>query len=82
MISTDLTTLKSERWPASGIAWDFVGYDGSGQLRIVGGRTLYETADNTAADRVRLARLVYATPGRLRQINRYVPADTRLEVVR
>jgi len=64
-------------------AWDAIGYDGDGYLRVVGGRTLYETAifyDHTHGQMVKLVRLD-TTDGRLRQINRYVSPDTPLEVV-
>lgn len=63
-------------------AWDAIGYDGDGYLRIVGGRALYETAifyDNTPGDRVKLVRL--DTRSGLHQVNRYVDADTALEIV-
>lgn len=65
-------------------AWDAIGYDGDGYLRIVGGRTLYEAAtfyDNTPGDRVKLSRLDTTSDGLLRQVNRYVDPDTLLEEV-
>ena len=62
-------------------AWDWIGFAGDGgQLRVEGGRTLYEAADNNGGAHVRLARLV-EEDGRLRQINRYVDPHTPLEFV-
>lgn len=65
-------------------AWDLIGFDGSDgkSVRIVGGRALYEAVlfrDDTPGDRVLLARL--DTRDGLRQVNRWVPYDTLLEVV-
>ena len=66
-------------------AWDMIGFDGTaGQVRVVGGRTLYEAVsyrDDTPGTQVRLSRLVFDTPGKLRQIDRYVDPDTPMEVV-
>jgi hypothetical protein len=63
------------------IAWLWVGFDGTdGDLRVKGGRMLYEAADNNGGETVRLARLA-ATDDGLRQINRYVEWDTVLEFV-
>lgn len=64
-------------------AWDVIGHDGDEYIRIVGGRTLYETAifyDNMPGERVKLARL--DTTDGLHQVNRYVDADTPVELVR
>lgn len=62
-------------------AWLWVGFDGTGgMLRVKGGRTLYESAENNGGEQVRLARLDI-TDGGLRQVNRYVDADTVLEFV-
>lgn len=62
-------------------AWDLAGdwwyvYEGY-QIRIKGGRALYETASATVNGYVRLSRVV-----ELRQINRYVFHDTLIELVR
>jgi hypothetical protein len=69
-------------------AWNLIGFDSEwdgapAEVRIQGGRTLYEAVmfiDNGLSEKPRLARLV--TDGGLRQINRYVDPDTVLEIVR
>jgi hypothetical protein len=66
-------------------AWDLIGFDGSDgkSVRVVGGRTLYEAVvfnDETHGHRVRLDRLIVGETG-LRVVNRYVDADTPVEVV-
>lgn len=64
-------------------AWDLVGYDGDGWIRVVGGRALYETAiwnDDGRQRLVRLARLDVGPDG-LHQVNRYVNPDTPVEIV-
>lgn len=69
-------------------AWELVGFPRDAEedralVRIVGGRTLYESVefrDDGRSRRVRLARLDVTAAG-LRQVNRYVDPDTRLEVV-
>lgn len=64
-------------------AWEAIGFDGDGLLRIKGGRALYEAAifyDGTRQRCVKLARLEPGDGG-LRQVNRYVDPDTELEVV-
>jgi hypothetical protein len=58
-------------------------FSGGVYVRIVGGRALYEAViynDETGGQNVRLARLD-STPEGLRQTDRYVDADTRLELV-
>lgn len=66
------------------IAHDLIGYDGDQYIRIVGGRTLYETVmvldGYDGSGNVRLCKLVADERG-LRQINRYVDPDTRVELV-
>lgn len=68
-------------------AWDLIGWD-DGLLRIAGGRAVYEAVsyhDSGRTDRVRLSRIAMVPaaemadglPG-LRQVNRYVDADTEL----
>jgi hypothetical protein len=66
-------------------AWDLIGFDGTNGLsvRVVGGRTLYEGVifyDDTRGTRVKLAR-IDTSSGFLRQVSRYVDADTQLELV-
>lgn len=61
-------------------AWDVIGYQGDKMIRIVGGRTLYETAQNTRNDEVRLQRLAVTSAG-LRIVTRYVKHDTEVELV-
>jgi hypothetical protein len=72
-------------------AWDLIGTDRL--VKIVGGRTVYEQVafeDSGRATKVRLSRLVQENPcdysgctygSYLRQINRYVDADTPMEIV-
>lgn len=66
-------------------AWEAIGWEDTGDdryLRVVGGRTLYETAtfyDNTPGHMVKLSRI--DTRYGIRQIDRYVDPDTLLEVV-
>jgi hypothetical protein len=63
-------------------AFDLIGYDGDQWVRIVGGRTLYETVlvrDGYDDGPVRLVR-IDATNG-IRQVNRYVHPDTPVELV-
>jgi len=65
-------------------AWDLLTpmnmnkIDNTHLVRIVGGRTLYESARNTRNDRVCLSRL---ETDPLRQINRYIDWDTPVELV-
>jgi hypothetical protein len=57
--------------------------DAPASVRIKDGRTLYEAVDyndHTPGDKVRLARVTVTADG-IRQINRWVDADTTLEVV-
>ena len=64
------------------IAFDLIGYDGPDYIRVVGGRTLYESVhvnDGYSDGSVRLVRL--DTTRGLRQINRYVDPDTLVEFV-
>lgn len=65
-------------------AWDLIGFDNPETcVRVKGGRALYEAVifyDDTPGERVKLARLEAGSDG-IRQINRYVAADTILEVV-
>ena len=64
------------------IAHDLIGYDGDQYIRIVGGRTLYETVlvlDGYLDGNVRLCRI--DTKHGLRQINRYVDPHTPVELV-
>lgn len=75
-------------------AWDCIGrVPATHHVRVVGGRALYDDAiynDATSRTgrRVKLARIdpVAPTPGRLTatlcQVNRWVDADTRVELVR
>jgi hypothetical protein len=69
-------------------AFDLIGYDGEQWIRIVGGRTLYESVMSGRSyegGNVRLARIEPVTDAdgcpRLRQINRYVDPDTPVELV-
>jgi hypothetical protein len=66
------------------IAFDLIGYDGDQYIRIVGGRSLYETvsvADGYEGhENVRLVRIIADGYG-IRQINRYVSPDTPVELV-
>jgi hypothetical protein len=67
--------------PEQRTAWLWIGFGGEGgDLRVKGGRTLYEAADNFGGEKVRLARLNVTDNG-LRQVNRYVDADTILEFI-
>lgn len=80
-------------WPTK-TAWELIGFDGNVAddklnedvpvgVRVKGGRTLYEAVvfnDATPGERVRLDRLVSDSDG-LHVVNRYVDADTVLEVV-
>lgn len=61
-------------------AWKLIGWD-NGNIRIVGGRTLYQSCDGHAeGDNVLLQRL--DTSGKWpRAVRRYVPADTMIEVL-
>lgn len=69
-------------------AWGMVGFDGQidgrpAQVRVAGGRALYEAVDfqdATRGEQVRLARLHVGADG-LRAITRYVDPDAVLEVV-
>ena len=65
-------------------AHDLIGYDGPEWIRIVGGRTLYESVcvldGYDGSGNVRLVRLVADERG-LRQINRYVDPDTPVELI-
>lgn len=76
-------------------AWDLIGFGGNLQdidadapdcpasVRIVGGHRLYEAVDFNDSGRqrkVRLARLVVTADG-IRQVNRYVEPNVRMEVV-
>lgn len=68
----------------STVAWDLIGYDpldypGTSGVRIVGGRTVYETVGNEGGERVRLMRL--DTRHGLRAVTRYVDAETPMELV-
>lgn len=59
-------------------AWELIGF--YGQVKVKGGRTVYESVDyrdDTPGTKVRLARL----GENLRQINRWVDPDTELEVI-
>jgi hypothetical protein len=63
-------------------AFDLIGYDGDDNIRIVGGRTLYETVlvrDGYDDGPVRLVRIDMRDG--IRQINRYVHPDTPVELV-
>jgi hypothetical protein len=63
-------------------AHDLIGHDGDQYIRIVGGRTLYESVlvgDGYDGGSVRLVRL--DTSDGLRQVNRYVHPDTPVELV-
>jgi hypothetical protein len=66
------------------IAHDLIGYDGDAYVRVVGGRTLYESVmvpqSGYDGGNVRLVRLDVSSAG-LRQINRYVSPDTPVELV-
>lgn len=65
------------------IAHDLIGYDGPDYIRIVGGRTLYETViywDGQRSPQVKLAKLVSDARG-LHTIIRYVDPDTPVELV-
>ena len=63
-------------------AHDLIGYDGPDWIRIVGGRTLYESVlvldGDDGVGNVRLVRLVADERG-LRQVNRYVDRDTPVD---
>jgi hypothetical protein len=64
------------------IAFDLIGYDGDQYIRVVGGRTLYESVlvrDGYIDGNVRLVRI--DTNYGIRQINRYVDPDTPVELV-
>lgn len=69
-------------------AWNLIGFDSewngqTAEIRVKGGRTLYEAVlfiDNGRSERPRLARLEVSREG-LRQINRYVDPDTVCEIV-
>ena len=70
------------------LAWELIDYDGPLYIRIVGGRTLYDSVmirDGWDGGNVRLVRLqpVFDDQGfpRIRQINRYVDPDTPVELV-
>lgn len=83
----ELSPLHSHLAAASAhpvaIAWDLIGHEG--QFRILGGRMVYDAVMyNTArssCERVRLARLDTSN-GDLHQVNRWVDADTPVEVLR
>lgn len=63
-------------------AWELIGHEGT--FKVAGGRVTYENVDfNDASpgDKVRLARLEPVDWMKLRQINRYVDADTLIEVI-
>lgn len=64
--------------------WDCIGrVPTTHHIRIINGRTLYEEAiyyDDTPGDKVKLARI--DTTDGLHQVNRWVDADTPVELVR
>jgi hypothetical protein len=66
-------------------AWNCIGLvPATHRVRVQGGRALYEEVsyrDDTPGEQVRLARLDATTDG-LKQVNRWVDADTPLELVR
>ena len=62
-------------------AWDLIGHEG--KFRIAGGRKVYEAVmrNEATARGDRSVRLCYlATDGGLRQVNRWVDADTPIEI--
>ncbi len=78
----------SERVLHTTTAWDLIGFDSEWEgetagVRIKGGRTVYEAVmfnDGARSEKPRLARLD-TSDGYLRQVNRWVDADTIVEVV-
>lgn len=64
-------------------AWDLIGFDGPGQVRLAGGWALYDTVwfnDDQPGGQVGLARLDVGPRGP-RPVVRYVDPDTELVVV-
>jgi hypothetical protein len=65
------------------IAFDLIGYEGDQWIRVIGGRTLYESVlvrDGYTDGSVRLTRIVVDQDG-IRQLNRYVDPETAVELV-
>lgn len=66
----------------SNTAWSLIGWD-DGPIRIKGGRTIYEAVMFSDGGRQKMVLLAYLVPTErgIKQVNRYVPIDTVIEVM-